>query len=129
MCEAVVGGRAESVAALLADPGTEVNAVDGAGQTALLVACSQGRDKLARIILTQSTQTVDVNKRCHQGFSPLLAASLAGFRFCVKALLGSRSLSLTATWEGMSAEQIAEANGHRRVVCLIRVSQAGKGQY
>ena len=51
-----------------------------------------------------------------------LAASLAGFRFCVKALLGSRSLSLTATWEGMSAEQIAEANGHRTVVCLIRVS-------
>ena len=47
---AVQSGHTDLVRLLLSHPGLEVNRADSAGLTALHLACSQGRDKLARII-------------------------------------------------------------------------------
>ena len=44
---------------------------------------------MARLLVREA---VDVNLRCSQGFSPLLAAAMAGYRFCVKVDYGWRSL-------------------------------------
>ena len=47
---AVQGGHTDLVRLLLGHPRLEVNRPDSGGLTALHLACSQGRDKLARII-------------------------------------------------------------------------------
>ena len=70
-----------------------------------------------------SEAKVDVNKRCHQGFSPLLTAAMEGYRFCVAALLSSKFLDLTTTWQGMSPLTIAQQNGHRKIKEIILVEK------
>ena len=65
--------------------------------------------------------SVDINKKCFQDFSPLLTAAMAGFRFCVSALLSSKFLDLNAEWQGLKAETLAEQNGHKKVVQIIKV--------
>ena len=65
--------------------------------------------------------SVDINKKCFQDFSPLLTAAMAGFRFCVSALLSSKFLDLAAEWQGLKAETLAEQNGHKMIVQIIRV--------
>ena len=89
---AVQGGSIEILEALLNYPYLVVDPVDHGGQTPLLLACSQGRDKVTRLLVKSTVVQVDVNKRCYQGFTPLIAASMAGFRFCVKV---SPSIELT----------------------------------
>ena len=81
---AVQGGHVGILQALLLHQALHVNCVDRAGQTPLLLACTQGRDKVTRILVKHTQIKLDVNKRCVQGFTPLIAASMAGFRFCVK---------------------------------------------
>ena len=46
---------------------------------------------------------------------------MAGFRFCVSALLSSKFLDLNAEWLGLRAETLAEQNGHKRIVQIIKV--------
>ena len=46
---------------------------------------------------------------------------MAGFRFCVSALLSSKFLDLNAEWVGLRAETLAEQNGHKRIVQIIKV--------
>ena len=46
---------------------------------------------------------------------------MAGFRFCVSALLSSKFLNLEANWQGMAAETLAEQNGHKKIVQIIKV--------
>ena len=65
--------------------------------------------------------SVDINKKCFQNFSPLLTAAMSGFRFCVSALLSSKFLDLNSEWEGLRAETLAEQNGHKRIVQIIKV--------
>ena len=65
--------------------------------------------------------SVDINKKCFQHFSPLHTAAMAGFRFCVSALLSSKFLDLNADWQGLSVEFLAEQNGHKRIVQIIKV--------
>ena len=67
------------------------------------------------------TAKIDINKECYQGFSPLLTASMAGFRFCVAALLQSKFLNLDHRWQGMSADTLAKRNGHRKITQIIEV--------
>ena len=64
---------------------------------------------------------MDINQKCFQDFSPLLTAAMAGFRFCVSALLSSKFLNLDANWQGMAAETLAEQNGHKKIVQIIKV--------
>ena len=49
----------------------------GAGLTPLHLASSQGRDKIVRIMVASEAK-VDVNKKCQQGFNPLLTAAMEG---------------------------------------------------
>ena len=64
---------------------------------------------------------VDINKKCFQDFSPLTTAAMAGFRFCVAALLSSKFLDLGVEWQGLRVETLAEQNGHKRIVQMIEV--------
>ena len=86
---------------------------------------------------------MDVNKKCLQGFSPLLTATMEGittepslslssqhddhdvlgYRFCVAALLSSKFLDLNTTWQGMSPLTIAQQNGHRKIKEIILVGE------
>ena len=66
------------------------------------------------------TAKIDINKECSQGFNPLLTASMAGFRFCVAALLQSKFLNLDHRWQGMSADALASRNGHRKISQIIQ---------
>ena len=47
---AVAGGHADVVRLLLSHPDLQVNRTDSAGLTGLHLACSQGRDKIVRIL-------------------------------------------------------------------------------
>ena len=93
-----------------------------------------------------SEAKVDVNKKCHQGFNPLLTAAMegkyhshlsvinhsmmfyvmSGYRFCVTALLSSKFLDLTTSWQGMSPLTIAQQNGHRKIKEIILVRSHGR---
>ena len=108
-----------------------------------LYILSTGRDKVTRILVKNTSVNVNVNKKCFQGFTPLLAASMAGFRFCVKviksqyfsfclnytfypqALLSSKSLNLQARWQGMTAETLAQRNGHKKIEQILKVESVG----
>ena len=46
---------------------------------------------------------------------------MSGFRFCVAALLSSKFLDLTTSWQGMSPLTIAQQNGHRKIKEIILV--------
>lgn len=116
---------------LLSHPFLTVNCVDAAGQTPLLLACSQGaenysqvilelyilstgRDKVTRILVKHTSVNVNVNKKCFQGFTPLLAASMAGFRFCVKVIKSqyfSFCLKYTFLSTGLAIQQILKPAG------------------
>ena len=79
---AVSAGHTHLVQLLLSHPSTDPDLQDAAGLTAVHLACSQGRDKLVRMMVRCDTVSVDINRVCHQGFNPLLTASMAGHR-CV----------------------------------------------
>ena len=68
-----------------------------------------------------SEAKVDVNKKCQQGFNPLLTATMEGYRFCVSAPLASKFLDLRTSWQGMSPVTIAQQNGHRKIKEMILV--------
>ena len=74
---AIQSGHTELVRLLLSHPDTDVNMTDTAGLTPLHLASSQGRDKIVRIMVGSEAK-VDVNKKCHQGFNPLLTAAMEG---------------------------------------------------
>ena len=48
---------------------------------------------------------------------------VAGYRFCVAALLSSKFLDLATTWQGMSPLTIAQQNGHRKIKEIILVGE------
>ena len=48
--QAVICGHVDMVSLLLSHPHIDPNMVDGAGMTPLHLACSQGRDKLVRLL-------------------------------------------------------------------------------
>ena len=118
---AVSAGHTHMVSLLLSHPCIQPNLQDPAGLTAVHLACSQGRDKLVRMMIKSETVNVDINKPCYQWFNPLLTAAMAGHRFCVSALLSSKFLNLNVTWQGMSAETLASRNGHKKIAKIIQV--------
>lgn len=122
----------------LIDAGAAVNATSATGQTALMLACSEGgpdtvygelaelgiRAKaspgryldLARILVDHGA---DVNTHTKTGHRPLMIASEVG-NAAIAKLLSGRGADLNArTDEGTTALMIASAHGHASVVDVL----------
>ena len=67
---------------------------------------------MTRILVKHTSINVDVNRSCFQGFSPLIAASMAGFRFCVKVdIQEMNNLVSNGHRKGLVVQQEPEPEG------------------
>ena len=89
---AAIGGDAEEVAALLAEPGIDVNASDEEGAIALIEAVRQGLNQghaeqvVAALLASPS---IDVNAATREGHTALIKATGKDYTEIVAALLAS----------------------------------------
>lgn len=113
---ASLGGDVKAVKALLVKR-SRVNAKDGAGNTALILACFSGHENVAQILI-KSGADVNICPAEH-GLSPLLIASAKGLDKTVQSLLAKKADLNARGQRGQSALYMACFTGHAIVVSLL----------
>jgi ankyrin repeat protein len=103
--------------------GTDINAVDDEGCTALWWAASKGYVECVVALLDANA---DVDKFSENRYSPLLAASSIGHTECVRLLLQHKADIRILNKYGYSALHYASANGH--LTCVNLLVAAGASQ-
>jgi ankyrin repeat protein len=83
LLRAVRDGHADAVEELLKTPGIDVNATDGNGDTALLIAARFGHDHVTRVLLAAGA---NMKVRDKDGKTPLMVATAGGHEEVVAAL-------------------------------------------
>lgn len=115
LVSAVRAKRLES-AMVLVDAGVDVNAVDEAGRTPLMLAAASGWTDTVRELLRRSAQPNIVDS---MGRAALWYAAAAGNAQVVEALLAHKASADRADESGATPLLIAAANGHAAVVALL----------
>jgi len=113
---------------LLKEHGADLDVRDGKQWTPLYAAVDKGSLDVAKYLIEQG---VDVKRQTDKGSrSPLLAASFSGNVDMVKLLLEAGADVTTkmsmghSPYRGMTALQIAQRQGHREVVELLKAAGA-----
>ena len=127
---AVRNGNVTAVKLLIAR-GADVNATCTPKRScALMSACFEGFDGLARLLLNAGAH---VNQSNEQGYTPLIVAAMQGRESCVELLLDSGAeVDQHMTTEGAATALLAAAQqGHVRCVSMLlaaggRVNQANE---
>ena len=115
---------------LLDAKGIDVNQADNEGLTPLIIASSNGGDKMVKMLL--DAEEINVNyQRDEDGFTPLIVASANGHEKVVKMLLDAEGINVNqADNEGLTPLIIVSANGGDKMVKMfldaeeINVNQA-----
>ena len=119
LMDAAEEGSAETVMALLAAPGLDVNAADGDGWTALMCAAGEGHTETVTALL--AAPGLDVNAADGDGETALMQAARLGHVETVRALLVRPDLDVTAAnCHGLTALDHAEKGGHIEVASVLR---------
>ena len=92
LMDAAVGGHTDTVTALLAAPGIDVNAANGLGWTALMRAAVGGHTETVWALL--ATPGLDVNTATDAGVTALMLSATRGHTATVRALLATLQLAL-----------------------------------
>ena len=111
-------GNTEAVRALLATPGVDVNAANGYGYTALVLAAGRGHAETVTALL--AAPGLDVNAADGDGYTALMRAAARGHAGTVTALLAAPGLDVNAaTGAGYTALVMAAARGHAETVTAL----------
>ena len=118
LCAASRSGDVDTVVRLLAVPGIDLNARNGAGETAL--CASIGANRLAVMDLLLAAPGIDVNARTRLGWAPLEVAGDTGGRDAMERLLAAPGIDVHAKNErGWTALFFASRDGRPDVVALL----------
>ena len=112
-------GNAEAVTALLTvAPGLNVNAADGAGNTALTIAAMRGHTETVTALLT--APDLDANPANVNGLTALMLAVMGGHTETITTLLAAPGLVVnTAEGDGWTALMQAAARGYTKTVTAL----------
>merc|ERR1712195_260532 len=112
-------GNAEAVTALLTvAPGLNVNAADGAGNTALTIAAMRGHTETITTLL--AAPGLVVNTAEGDGWTALMQAAARGYTKTVTALLAAPDLDVNAeNGSGQTAVMMAAGFGHSEAVTAL----------
>jgi hypothetical protein len=105
----------------LLEKGADVNAKNGSGATALMLAAGQGHQNVVRLLLDKGA---DVNAKDGQDTSALMEASKQGLLEIAKLLLGKGSNASATDNKGKTAAMYAEERGHSKVASYVRAYRA-----
>ena len=114
---------ATDVTNLLLSKGAAIEAVDRAGRTPLLFACTKGHQDVVKLLL--ESWGADPNAATKSGTSCVIAAALGGHLNCVKLLIwfgqeSGREVDLQRTnQEGKTALDVAKEAKHDKVANVI----------
>jgi len=112
---AVMLGDREATKRLLA-VGSDVNARDRIGRTALMIVCERGQADAVRLLLKKGAE---VNAKDNFGRTALMVAARAGQPDVVELLLEKGADANAKDNDGMSALQLAKARGHKEIAELL----------
>ena len=116
LMDKVVAGDTAAVEALIAK-GTDVNAKNNYGWTALSHAARAGNAELVKLLLVHGA---DVNTRDQSGWTPLMRAAMKGHAETVRILLEhGAAVNDQEQGEDWTALHWAAARGHADVVALL----------
>ncbi|MEX0904461.1 MAG: ankyrin repeat domain-containing protein [Balneolaceae bacterium] len=104
-----------SLNVLLAE-GADVDSVDEAGNTPLMLASKIGNPRMMKILLAHNP---NVNKRNNIGKSALMIASENGQLHIAEQLIEQGADVSAQSNDGLTAMQIALRNGHPKIMSLI----------
>jgi uncharacterized protein len=120
LIDAVFWGDLGRVRKLL-DEGANVNSKTERGETALMMALSPDRIKLAMLLLDRG---IEVNATTTWGATALIMAAARGHMEQVTLLLDKGADIRAKTTEGSTALKIADQNGHKEIVELLKAHGA-----
>ncbi|MEX1167268.1 MAG: ankyrin repeat domain-containing protein [Hydrogenophaga sp.] len=112
----------ESAIVAMVLKGLNVGAQDEAGQTALLIAATEGASKAALFLMKQPT--VNVNARNAKGESPLMMAALKGRLAMVRALIAAKADVNKPGWAPLHYAASNPDPESRAVVALLLENHA-----
>lgn len=98
----------------------DVNAADHDGQTALMLAAGLETPATSRIIEALLASKADVNLQKRDGWSALMFAAARNRPDVVRTLLDHGADAGRRNAHGMTAHTLAKANGHARILALLR---------
>lgn len=105
-----------SINVLLSD-GTNVDTVDRAGNTPLIVAAGIGNPRIVDIILSHKP---NINKQNKQGVTPLILAAQTGQLHIVKKLVARGADVTIRSNTGETAGTLAAKFGHEQIVKFFK---------
>lgn len=120
LSDAVLYGDAKSVQSLIAS-GADVNAFDDTGMTPLMVASSEGRTAIAKLLLGAKA---DVNAAGQDGTTALMRAASANRRDVMQLLLSSGANVNATNAGGMTALMVAAFGGYADAVRMLLAGKA-----
>ncbi len=97
--------------------GADVDTVDQAGNTPLMLASKIGNPRMVRILLAHYPE---LNNKNNQGYTALMIASENGQHFIAEQLI-SKGADIHATNnKGLNALELATRNGHPSIIELFK---------
>jgi ankyrin repeat protein len=119
---ATIGGKKNTVKALLNHKSIDVNATKKNSVTPLYIATQNGYKDIVEMLLKQRA---NVNCAKNNGLTPLFIAAEYGWIPIVKALLLHKAIRVNlASHNGVTALYMAAQNGHTEIVELLLKSSA-----
>ena len=108
---------------VLLDAGSNVNAENLYGRTALIAAASRGNRDIVQSLLAAGA---DVNSKDHQGHTALIFAAMIGHPSIAQILLAKGADPHVETERGQTALSLATRNSDTEIIRLLREAGAGK---
>ena len=108
---------------VLLDAGSNVNAENLYGRTALMAAASRGNRDIVQSLLAAGA---DVNRKDHQGHTALIFAAMIGHPSIAQILLANGADPHVETERGQTALSLATRNSDTEIIRLLREAGAGK---
>jgi len=119
----MAGIRKFKIVRILVKKGADVNAENLNGGTALMAAARIGNADTMKFLIANGAK-VDAKNR--KGMTALMVAAFAGSYDSVNALIGLGADVNAVNNEGQTASMWAAANGHTRVMNLLKDAVAGR---
>ena len=108
---------------VLLDAGSNVNAENPYGRTALMAAASRGNRDIVQSLLAAGA---DVNRKDHQGYTALIFAAMIGHPSIAQILLANGADPHVETERGQTALSLATRNSDTEIIRLLLEAGAGK---